>query len=116
VNNKYNLGKIYIISDKLGSYGAVCNSVVTFKELLHILIDTDLIDPLYVRYTFQRHEAILRLSDKEDRPIHREIIAELNFLTDREVNETDYMDVDYETGYIKHGIREGDFYNEQKNI
>ena len=51
VQEQYNLGNIEIISDKEGSYGGVCNNIVSFKELLHILIDTELIDPLFVRYS-----------------------------------------------------------------
>jgi hypothetical protein len=116
IQRQYKLGDIIIISDKDRSYGAICNNEVTFKELLHILIDTDLIDPLYVRYAFQRHEAILRISDKVGRPIHRERIGTLFNKTNRKVNETDYEVVDYETGYIKHGIRTGDFYNDQKTV
>jgi hypothetical protein len=118
IQKQYNLGKIYIISDKEKSYGAVCNSIVSFKELLHILIDTDLIDPLYIRYAFQRHEAILRLSDKEGRLIHREIIEELNPVKKdiRPRDDNGYYTVNYQTGYIKKGLRSGDFYNDQKVI
>ena len=118
IQNQYNLGKIYIISDKDESYGAVCNTIVSFKELLHILIDTDLIDPLYVRYAFQRHEAILRLSDKEGRLVHREIIEELKPLKKdiRPKDDNGYYTVNYQTGYIKNGLRSGDFYNDQKAI
>ncbi len=116
IQQKYKLGIIEIISDKENSYGAVCNNVVSFKELLHILIDTDLIDPLYVRYTLQRHEAILRLSDKEGRYIHREIVCELRNYTEREYDISSYLEVPYETGYIKRGIRTGDFANDQKEL
>jgi len=116
VQEWYNLGNIEIISDKKGSYGAVCNSIVSFKELLHILIDTELIDPLYVRYAVQRHEAIIRLSDKENRPIHRETICRLYRESDRPFNETDYYTVRYETGYIRKGLKKGDFGNEQGKI
>lgn len=106
---KYDLGKIYIISDKNGSYGAVCNSVVSFKELIHILIDTDLIDPLYIRYTFQRKEAILRLSNKIGRFKDREIIGELNFHSDREEDNNDFSIVAYETGLSKKCRKFGTF-------
>lgn len=116
VQDWYNLGNIEIISDKENSYGAVCNTIVSFKELLHILIDTELIDPLYVRYAVQRHEAILRLSDKENRPIHREIICKLYRKSDRLQNEQKYYTVAYETGYISKGIKEGDFYNDQRRV
>jgi hypothetical protein len=116
VQEWYNLGNIEIISDKENSYGAVCNTIVSFKELLHILIDTELADPLYTRYCFQRHEAILRLSDKENRPIHRETICRLYRKSDRFCDETKYYTLSYETGYIKRGIRTGDFYNDQRRV
>ena len=116
VQNWYDLGNIEIISDKNNSYGAVCNSIVSFKELLHILIDTELIDPLYVRYCVQRHEAILRLSDKENRPIHRETICKLYRKSDRLWDEKKYYTTVYETGYTRKGIRKGDFKNDQPKI
>jgi hypothetical protein len=116
IQKEYDLGKIYILSDKVGSYGAICNNEITFKELLHILIDTDLIDPLFVRYALQRHEAILRMGDKENRPIHRDIICELNNRSYRPYNDNAFYIVPYETGYIKKGIVTGDFYNDQKTI
>lgn len=112
----YNLGNIEIISDKEGSYGAVCNSIVSFKELLHILIDTELIDPLFVRYALERHEATLRLSDKANRPIHRETICKLYRKSDRPYDESEYYIIPYETGYIRKGIRVGNFKNDQRKI
>jgi len=116
VQGKYSLGDILILSDKVGSYGAVCNIEVTFKELLHILIDTELIDPLFVRYAFQRHEAILRLSDKEGRKIHREVIGTLFNSTYRKKNECDYYLTSYETGVINRGFRKGNFINDQRDL
>jgi hypothetical protein len=116
VQKHYNLGDIVIISDKVGSYGAVCNNEVTFKELLHVLIDTELIDPLFVRYAFQRHEAILRLSDKAGRKIHREIIGRLYNKTWRKKNEHEYYTTTYETGYINKGLRKGNFINDQRDL
>jgi hypothetical protein len=117
IQQQYNLGNIDVISDKEGSYGAICNSIVTFKELIHILVDTELIDPLFVRYCIQRHEAIIRLSDKENRPIHRETVARLYRTSDRFYDEvSNFYKLKYETGYIKEGIRTGDFYNDQKTV
>jgi len=116
VQEWYNLGNIEIISDKEGSYGAVCNSIVSFKELLHILIDTELIDPLFVRYALERHEATLRLTDKVNRPIHRETICRLCRKSDRLYDETEYYTITYETGYTRKGIRVGNFKNDQRTI
>jgi len=116
IQNQYKLGDIIVISDKVGSYGAVCNYEVTFRELLHILIDTELIDPLFVRYAFQRHEAILRLSDKAGRQIHRNIIGKLYNETHRIKNEHDYYITSYETGYINKGLRKGNFINDQRDL
>lgn len=116
IQAQYKLGDIIVISDKIGSYGAVCNNEVTFKELLHILIDTELIDPLFVRYAFQRHEAILRLSDKAGRQIHRDIIGKLYNKTYRIKNENDYYITSYETGYINKGLKRGNFINDQRDL
>lgn len=116
VQKQYKLGDIIVISDKERSYGAICNYEVTFKELLHILIDTELIDPLFVRYAFQRHEAILRLSDKEGRKMHREVIGTLFNKTYRKKNECDYFPTTYETGYINRGLRKGNFINDQRDL
>lgn len=116
VQLSYNLGDIHILSDKDNSYGAVCNTIVDFKEYLKILIDTDLIDPLFTRYALQRHEGILRLSDKENRPIKRDEVLNIPNKTLRESDENGYYIVKYETGYIKKGIRTGDFFNDQKRL
>jgi len=105
VQEQYNLGNIDIISDKEGSYGGVCHSIVTFKELMHILLDTELIDPLYVRYAFQRHEAILRLSDKMNRPIHRDTVCMLYRKSDRLWDDKEYYLSSYQTGYVKEGLK-----------
>lgn len=116
IQDSYNLGKIYIFSDKEKSYGAICNTVVSFREYLKILIDTDLIDPLFTRYALQRHEGILRLSNKEGRPLPRETIHTIHSESGRLENHNDFVITSYETGYIKRGIRSGNFYNDQKEI
>lgn len=116
VQRQYSLRDIIVLSDKIGSYGAVCNIEVTFKELLHILIDTDLIDPLFVRYAFQRHEAILRLSDKRGRRIHREIISTIHNKTNRKINDIDYYITRYQTGISGRGLRKGNFINDQRDL
>ncbi len=75
---------------------------------MHILIDTELIDPLFVRYAFQRHEAILRLSNKEDRTNNRDTIYEIyNNKSDRPTSEHTFYTLFYETGYSKKGLRLG---------
>jgi hypothetical protein len=115
VQEWYDLGNIEIISDKKGSYGAVCHTIVSFKELLHILIDTELVDQLYLEYVFREHEAVLRLSDKENRPIHRETVCKLYRKSDRQWDEKKYYISKYPTGYIsdKEGLRKGDFNKER---
>ena len=105
VQQQYNLGCINIISDKNKSYGAVCNTIVSFKELLHILIDTQFIDEIYVMYALRRMEAILRLSDKEGRLMHRDVILKLYNKSDRLENNEDFYILNYETGFIKNGLK-----------
>jgi hypothetical protein len=53
---------------------------------------------------------------KANRINERNIICELNSKSDRIVNENDFYLLQYETGYIKQGIRTGDFMNDQKTV
>jgi hypothetical protein len=116
LHKKYDFGLINIISDKFGSYGAVCNTVISFKEYMRMLIDTEYIDPLYVKYTLERHEAILRLSDKKGRELHRDIIYKMKFNSHRPMDNSNYMLIDYDTGIGGNRFQFGDFKHEQKNI
>lgn len=60
----FDLGEIYIFSDKPRSYRAVCYSVVDFKKLLEILVTTPRVDDVFIIKTAQKGQATIRLSDK----------------------------------------------------
>jgi hypothetical protein len=67
VQIKYGLSHIYIASDTEGSYRAWCFSKVDYKTFLHILLDTEHLDPIFFDYTVKRKKATLRASNKKDR-------------------------------------------------
>ena len=67
VQIKYALSHIYIASDAEGSYRAWCFSKVDYKTFLHILLDTDHLDPIFFDYTVKRKKATLRTSNKQGR-------------------------------------------------
>jgi len=69
VQKKYALSNIYITSDKVGSYHAFCYSLVSFSNLLRILIDSKpIIDWSFFVWTCHRRAATIRLSKKKERP------------------------------------------------
>lgn len=67
VQQQYNLGEIFILSDKQKSFRAICFTRVSYKNLLRILLDTVNLDKGYFDYTVKRHKATLRLIEKIDR-------------------------------------------------
>ena len=64
---KYDLSDIYIMSDKEGSYRAICFCQVDFKTLCKILLDTHKLDYNFFYWTVQRGKATIRISNKLDR-------------------------------------------------
>lgn len=64
---KYNLGDIFIMSDKDNSYRAFSLTSVTFKTLLKILIETKGVDYNFFRYTVKREYATIRITNKKNR-------------------------------------------------
>lgn len=64
---KYNLGKIEVISDKEGSYHAVCFTIVDYPTLLKILANSDGVDVGFLQWTARLGQAAIRLSPKKDR-------------------------------------------------
>lgn len=64
---KYDLGEIFIITDRENSYRAMCFKTVKFIELLKILIDTKGIDEYFIRYTARKGEATIRTTTKKGR-------------------------------------------------
>lgn len=64
VKGHYNLGDIYIMSDKIGSYRAMCFTTLSFKDMLKVLLDTDGIDMQFFNYTVKREYATIRISTK----------------------------------------------------
>jgi len=104
VQQEYNLSHIYIISDKVGSYRALCFSIVDFNTLMKIIISANYVDEYFISYTARRMKATLRLTKKIDRE-KQDILSILYsyFEPIPEILER----VIYDTGLIKHGITIG---------
>ena len=100
VQTRYGLSHIYIASDAEGSYRAWCFSKVDYKTLLHILLDTEHLDPIFFDYTVKRKKATLRTSDKKGR-IPQELVSVLESCP-APIPETWEM-VTYDTGIVKRG-------------
>lgn len=104
VQKKYNLSHIYIISDKEGSYRALCFSIVDFNALMKIIISANYVDEYFISYTAKRMKATLRLTKK----INREKQDILSILYSYyEPMPVTIEKVIYDTGLIKHGITIG---------
>jgi len=100
VQGKYGLSHIYIASDAEGSYRAWCFSKVHYKTFLHILLDTEHLDPIFFDYTVKRKKATLRTSNKENRPIQK-LVSVLESYPAL-IPET-WEKVTYDTGLVKRG-------------
>jgi hypothetical protein len=97
---KYGLSHIYIASDAKGSYRAWCFSKVEYKTLLHILLDTEYLDPVFFDYTVKRKKATLRTSNKQGRLPQKLVSVLESYLA--QIPETWEM-VTYDTGLVKRG-------------
>ena len=64
---KYRLSGAVIFSDKVNSYRAFSNTVVDFKTLLMIILDTEFTDRMFFKWTVKRGYATIRFSNKEKR-------------------------------------------------
>jgi hypothetical protein len=100
VQRKYGLSHIFIASDAEGSYRAWCFSKVNYKTFLHILLDTEHLDPIFFDYTVKRKKATLRTSNKEDRPSQK-LVGVLESYP-AQIPET-WEKVTYDTGLVKKG-------------
>ncbi len=81
VKDKFSLGDIFIMSDKEGSYRAMCFTEVNYKQYLRILLDTVGLDWMFFKWTTKRDYATIRITDKSGRKISNEII---DAITDNE--------------------------------
>lgn len=68
VQEKHDLSDIYVMSDKIHSFRALCFKLVDFRTLMRILWDTDYVDPTFIRWTQIRGMATIRLIQKKGRP------------------------------------------------
>jgi hypothetical protein len=100
VQIKYMLSHIYVASDAEGSYRAWCFSKVDYKTLLHILLDTGHLDPVFFDYTVKRKKATLRTSNKKDRK-PQELVSVIESYP-APIPET-WEKVTYDTGLVKKG-------------
>jgi hypothetical protein len=102
VQDDYGLSNWYVFSDKEGSYRAFCFTIVTFPLLMHILVDTNYVDKVYVGYTWNRGKATLRTSRKWGRLAKQELVAFVESFF--EPVPKPYERVLYQTGITKKGI------------
>jgi hypothetical protein len=100
VQKRYGLSHIYIASDNEGSYRAWCFSRVSFKMFLHILLDTEHLDPIFFDYTVKRKKATLRTSNKRNR-LPQKLVSILESYP-LPIPET-WEKVTYDTGLVKRG-------------
>ena len=100
VQRKYMLSHIYVASDVEGSYRAWCFSKVDYKTLLHILLDTDHLDPIFFDYTVKRKKATLRTSNKQGR-LSQKLVGVIESYS-VPIPET-WEKVTYDTGRVKKG-------------
>jgi hypothetical protein len=104
IQDKYNLSDIYIFSDRVDGFCAICFSRVTYINLLRILIDTQYIDVGFISYTAKRNKATLRMTQKEGRTE----LKILSVLKTYSIPLPDNMEfITYDTGLIKDGISIG---------
>jgi hypothetical protein len=101
VQAKYGLSHIYVVSDFEGSFRAWCFSKVDYKTLLHILLDTEHLDPVFFDYTVRRKKATLRTSDKRGRPTQK-LVSVLGSYPEP-MTQT-WEKVTYDTGLVKRGM------------
>ena len=100
VQRKYMLSHIYLASDAEGSYRAWCFSKVDYKTFLHVLLDTEHLDPIFFDYTVKRKKATLRTSNKKGR-IPQKLICVLESYP-ASIPEI-WEKVTYDTGVVKRG-------------
>ena len=100
VQRKYMLSHIYVASDAEASYRAWCFSKVDYKTVLHILLDTEHLDPIFFDYTVKRKKATLRTSNKKDR-LPQKLVSVLGSYPSP-IPET-WEKVTYDTGLVKRG-------------
>lgn len=104
VQQKYGLSDIYIFGDRNTGFNAACFTVVSYIQLLRILIETDYIDNGFISYTAKRLKATLRMSPKEGRS--KMEIKHTLFSYYAPIPE-DLETVIYDTGLVKDGLTVG---------
>jgi hypothetical protein len=100
VHEKYGLGDIFMVSDKIGSYRAWCFTRVPLKTYLHILLDTEHLDWNFFYWTVHRGKATLRTSNKQGREPQK-VVKVLS--GSPEIFPTRVEQVLYDTGVEKRG-------------
>jgi len=102
VQKKYDLSDIFIVSDAERSFRAYCYNKVDFKQLLHILLDTEHLDEIFFYYTVKRGYATLRTTKKKDRG-KQKLVAVLSSYP-VVIPEGKVTQIVYDTGVEKEGL------------
>jgi len=103
VQKKYGLSHIFIFSDSEGSFRALCFTRVDYKTLLHILLDTEHLDPIFFDYTVKRKKATLRTDNKKGRPAQKAVSVLWSYPAPIPPDGFDLERVVYDTGLVKRG-------------
>ena len=101
VQSEYDLGDIYVFSDKVGSYRAVCLTCVSLRDLLSILLDTRYLDWVFFDWAVRRKKATIRTGPKVGRPPSRMVSV---LRARAEPPPESFTGVVFDTGIIKKGI------------
>ena len=98
VQKEFHLDTIFVYSDNPTSFRALCYTVVSFHEYLHILLHTQYVDFGWFRVNVSREFAILRISDKKKRE-HQKVVAIIP--NGKELEYPYFTNVEYDTGIDK---------------
>ena len=69
VQEKYQLPSIYIVESSEGKYHAYCFTARPFKETIHIISDSKLVDEMFLRLGCARGYWTLRINKRTERDL-----------------------------------------------
>ena len=101
IQEKYNLGEIFITSDIEKSYHGYCFDIVTFRRFLSIVCETKFCDWNFIRWSVVRGQATLRTSKKRNRD-RQKVVAILKGHHNKIIENP--IRVIYDTGINKRGM------------
>lgn len=104
IQKEFHLGDIFIISDKAGSYRAICWSKREWTTYLHILLHSEeYLDCGFFVWPWNRKAATIRYSRKTDRPLQKIVQVLHGYEPAKTPEESQLRFVKYDTGIEKRG-------------